>query len=159
MNILLIDILIKSNFYEAYFKEVTTWFCWFKTLVQNAAEKYLEDENINTIGIGYRVKNGVKTKELCVQFTVEKKLSLSELASRAEHIQTEVIPEELEFNGIKIKTDVAERTFTPSFKVIPTLLVEERKAFMDPVQPIVSIGKAFRKFKRNCLLGYILKEW
>ena len=47
-----------------------------KLRVRNAAEKYPDDDNINSIGIGYRVKNGVKTKELCVQFTVEKKLSL-----------------------------------------------------------------------------------
>lgn len=111
-----------------------------KQLVRQAAEKYLKDPNINSVGIGYKVKDGKRTNEISVQFTVDEKLSKAELASKSESLGTEVIPDVLELNGLKIKTDVIKRKFEPSYKKVPQVIVDPRKVYMDPVQPGVSIG-------------------
>jgi hypothetical protein len=54
--------------------------------VRQVADEYLSDPNINSVGIGYRVRAGERTNELVLQFTVGKKVKLEALESVASRI-------------------------------------------------------------------------
>ena len=137
-----------------------------KQFVRIKAEEYLKDPNINSIGIGYKMKNGKSTNEISIQFTVDEKLSKSDLVNRAQALGTEQIPETLDFKGIKIKTDVIKRKYEPSYKNIPQIVADERKKFMDPLKPGISIGNVrISAGTFGCIVydssgePYILSNW
>lgn len=112
-----------------------------KSFVRKISEKYLEDPNINSVGIGHKYKDGKATNEIAIQFTVDKKLSVAELAL-PESLSTTVIPEELEIDGMKIKTDVVERKYKPCFIMLdaPELEQDERKKRHELLKPGISVG-------------------
>lgn len=58
-------------------------------------------ENIG-VGLGNKIKNGEYTDEVCILFTVEKKLPLNEIP------ENEVLPTSVEIDGVVYKTDVFE---------------------------------------------------
>ncbi|MEP7170394.1 MAG: hypothetical protein ABI855_13570, partial [Bacteroidota bacterium] len=62
-----------------------------KQLVRQAAEKYLKDPNINSVGIG--LKND--TNEVCIQFTVDKKYQPEYFEDSPELLETQLIPGQL----------------------------------------------------------------
>lgn len=59
-------------------------------------------KNVKSIGISKKETNGIKTDEIVVSFDVEKKKPLYELSS------DEIVPDEVEIDGIVYKTDVKE---------------------------------------------------
>src|SRR5512132_1516020 len=76
--------------------------------VRQVADDYLKDPNINSVGIGHKMKDGKRTGELALQFTVGQKLAPEAL----EAVATRPIPETITANGIKFRTDVVQRDFT-----------------------------------------------
>jgi endonuclease G, mitochondrial len=104
--------------------------------VRQVADDYLKDPNINSVGIGHKMKDGKKTGELALQFTVGQKLAPEAL----EAVATRPIPETITANGIKFSTDVVERDFTQHPVATETDSKPERKRRLDPMMPGVSIG-------------------
>lgn len=107
-----------------------------RALVRQQAAPLLEDPNITSVGIGYKIVDGKQTNQLCVQFTVGTKLEPEAL----EGSRTVAIPETLTFEGLTLPTDVVERRFEPSYKRITPELKSDRKSRLDPIQPGASIG-------------------
>jgi endonuclease G len=97
----------------------------------------LRDPNINSVGVGRKVKDGKRTDELALQFTVGKKVGPEALRS----VTTREIPEKITANGIEFATDVVEREFTHH---LPTAVAAvektDRKRRLDPMVPGISIG-------------------
>lgn len=103
--------------------------------VRQVADEYLRDPNINSVGVGYKLKNGERTGELALQFTVGQKVGPEAL----EAVSTRPIPETITANGIEFTTDVVER----EFKQHPVAVAPEktdRKRRLDPMMPGISIG-------------------
>ena len=96
--------------------------------VQQVAEEYLDDDNINSVGVGYKETDGQRTEELVLQFTVGQKFDLEAL----EAAPTKEIPKAIEANGITFATDVIERDFQPQ--------LTDRQSRVNPMAPGVSIG-------------------
>ncbi|WP_343554828.1 DNA/RNA non-specific endonuclease [Pantoea sp.] len=93
--------------------------------------EYLKDRNITSVGIGHKNGNG----PLCIQFTVGMKGD-----AVIEAIGSARIPEELEVEGKMIPTDVIQRSFTPSFKIVQPEQLDERRQRIDPIRPGVSVS-------------------
>lgn len=111
-----------------------------KFFVRSQAKTFLGKPNINSVGIGYKISGGKRTKQLSIQFTVDEKIALEGLES----IGAEEIPKEFVIDNIRIPTDVIERNFKPSAKLISAesklQSSASRKSFVDPIQPGVSIS-------------------
>ena len=96
--------------------------------VRQVADDYLDDDNINSVGVGYKETDGERTEELVLQFTVGQKIAPEAL----EAAPTREIPKAIEANGITFATDVIERDFAPH--------LTERRTRVNPMAPGVSIG-------------------
>jgi endonuclease G, mitochondrial len=104
--------------------------------VRQVADEYLKDPNINSVGVGHKLKDGKRTGELALQFTVGQKVAPEAL----EGVASRPIPETITANGIKFSTDVVERDFTQHPVAAETDSKPERKRRLDPMMPGVSIG-------------------
>src|SRR4051794_7004020 len=104
--------------------------------VRQAADQYLRDSNITSVGIGYKVKDGKQTDELALQFTVGKKVAPEELKASA----SRPIPESITVNGMTFATDVVERDFQTHPVAVATEAKSDRKRRLDPMMPGVSIS-------------------
>ena len=67
---------------------------------------HLDDPNVSSIGIGYKVTDGRRTPELSVQFTVEEKRVEPEALAA---LGTTPVPEAITVAGVRVPTDVLER--------------------------------------------------
>jgi endonuclease G len=104
--------------------------------VRQVAAEYLEDPNITSVGLGYRVKDGERTQTPTLQFTVGEKFAPEALEAAG----TRPIPAAITVNGIQFETDVVERRFEPHAIAVAQLAKDERKQRLDPAPPGVSIG-------------------
>lgn len=104
--------------------------------VRQVAEEYLRDSNINSVGVGYKMKDGQTTNELALQFTVGQKLAPEAL----ETVTTRPIPETITANGITLPTDVVEREFERQPVAVAPGTKVERKRRLDPMMPGISIA-------------------
>src|SRR4051812_10174558 len=102
--------------------------------VRQVADEYLDDPNINSVGVGYKETDGQRTDDLVLQFTVGTKFGPEALAAAP----TREIPKTIEANGITFDTDVLEREFQPHEVVAAPLT--NRKRRIDPMQPGASIA-------------------
>ncbi len=76
-----------------------------REFIRTEGEVYLDDPNVSSIGIGYKMISGRRTPELCVQFTVvEKHGDLAALAAQG----TTLVPLTITIAGIEVPTDVVE---------------------------------------------------
>jgi endonuclease G, mitochondrial len=107
-----------------------------KTFVRKEAVHSLQQENITSIGIGYKIKGGKPTKELSIQFTVGRKVAPEEIES----IGAVQIPESFVIDGIAVPTDVISRSYDLSAKSVESVAAPKRKMVVNPVIPGVSIG-------------------
>ena len=114
-----------------------------REFIRNKGADYLKDPNITSIGIGRKEVDADSPHkhmegELCVQFTVGKKVA--NVAEMAE-LESNPIPERLQVNGMTIPTDVIERVYKPAFHVLAEPVADlQRKGRRDPVQPGMSVG-------------------
>src|SRR5918992_5997026 len=102
--------------------------------VRQIADEYLQDPNINSVGVGYSETDGARTDELALQFTVGQKFAPEALAAAP----TREIPKTIERNGITFATDVIEREFVQQ-RVVPRPSTERRRR-IDPLVAGTSIA-------------------
>ncbi len=112
--------------------------------VRANAQRFLQDNNITSVGVGYRIKTDgesgreVPTSELCIQFTVASKPEVSGVALEA--LDTSPIPETLVVAGEEIPTDVIQREYGLAYRIESHVQTNQRKLRLDPVQPGVSVS-------------------
>ncbi|HST39027.1 MAG TPA: DNA/RNA non-specific endonuclease [Conexibacter sp.] len=106
-----------------------------EAVVRQVAESYLSDPNITSVGLGYKLRGGVSTGELAIQFTVS-----SKVAPEAVDAISRPIPPTISVNGIELPTDVIERDYHVQPVAVTVEAVAERKRRIDPIVPGVSIG-------------------
>lgn len=134
-----------------------------KQFVRAQGVDFLRDHNISSVGIGYKRKDGKPTKEISIQFTVARKAAPEMLES----IGTAEIPKTIVIDGVEVPTDVIQRTYEPSMKIVTEAASGPRKSRIDPIVPGVSVANtkvsagtigAF-VFDRNDGTPYILSNW
>jgi endonuclease G, mitochondrial len=108
-----------------------------RTFIRTEGEAYLADPNVTSIGIGYKITEGRQTPEISVQFTVAKKVAEPE---SLDALGTAAVPESIVIDGIAVPTDVLERRYAPSFRLVAEPPTVARKVRLDPVVPGVSAG-------------------
>ncbi len=108
-----------------------------KTYIRSHASFFLKDHNISSIGIGGKIKDGERTNQACLQFTVDKKsgpeVSLESLNSVA-------IPPSIKIGDLLIPTDILERKYNLSYQLVEDVTVNKRKTKLDPILPGISIS-------------------
>jgi len=125
-----------KNFSKKSRKEQKEIIELLKNFIRQNGSSYLQDNNISSIGIGYKIQRGKRTDELSLQFTVNEKVELDVL----ENIASKPIPDTLEVGGITIPTDVLERRYQLSYEIIEDISDNNRKTRVDPVFPGLSIS-------------------
>jgi endonuclease G len=108
-----------------------------RQFIRTRGEDYLRDPNISSIGIGYKITDGKRTPDISVQFTVNHKESVPEAL---ESLGTTELPESITIDGVEVPTDIIERRYEPTFRVVPEQAAAERKVRIDPIVPGVSVG-------------------
>ncbi len=101
-----------------------------------AAARLLGDPNVSSVGIGHKITNGRRTKELAIQVTVNRKLPTTQLEAAG----TSSIPTAIEFEGVQLPTDVIERSFRPSYTEVAPEQKADRKRRLDPMRPGASVS-------------------
>ncbi len=111
-----------------------------KDFVRKEGSKFLNQHNITSVGIGYKIKDGKPTKTLSIQFTVGRKVAPEAL----EAIGTVAIPKTLVVDGVPVPTDVIQRSYSTDAREIKLQAklqaASERKGVANPIIPGVSIG-------------------
>jgi endonuclease G len=107
-----------------------------KDFVRSRGADYLKDPNISSVGIGYKIKDGKPTKEISVQFTVDRKAAPEVLES----LGTVEIPESFKIGGVEVPTDVIQRKFSAEYRVVAEAAGSERKKRVDPIAPGISVA-------------------
>jgi endonuclease G, mitochondrial len=134
-----------------------------KNFIRKESAHFLQQENITSVGIGYKIKDGKPTKELSIQFTVGQKVALEEIGS----IGAVKIPESFTIDGVEVPTDVIQRSYDLSAREVKQLAVPKRKIAIDPIVPGVSIGHPRISagtagcvvFDKNNGTPFILSNW
>lgn len=113
-----------------------------KAFVRRGADSFLEDPNVTSVGVGFKVTDGKITDDLSIQFTVGKKMSLDVM--KLEGVSTEPIPKSFTVDGIEVPTDVLERSYDTKAKEVKIgaklEIAAARKSFANPIQPGISVG-------------------
>lgn len=107
-----------------------------KQLIRKKAAKYLDYNNINSVGLAYKKVNGELTDEIILEFTVNSKVAPEQLES----LNSPLIPKEFSIGDLSIETSVVERTYVPSFQIMPQQVVTNRKSRFQVMQPGISIS-------------------
>ncbi|AJT69244.1 DNA/RNA non-specific endonuclease [Streptomyces chattanoogensis] len=108
-----------------------------KQFIRTQGSGYLSDPNVSSIGIGYKEKNGAPSKELALQFTVDKKVRPEEM----DGLETVEIPAFIDIGGgVEVPTDVVSRSYKPHFLLVDEPETPERQKRVNPVRPGVSVG-------------------
>ncbi len=121
-----------------------------KKLLRNKGQSFLKLPNVRSVGIGYKKSQGKATSRLCIQFSVDKKITgpaaIRKLGSR--QIPKILIDDE----GRRIPTDILERSYRVSYTEIAGKVIdpvpgngkatETRRKAQNPVFPGISIGNS-----------------
>lgn len=134
-----------------------------RNFIRSQGSKFLEDPNITSIGIGYKIKEGKPTKEISIQFTVDSKVALEEL----ENLKSTSIPESLKIGGKKFPTDVIQRKFTVEYHLVNEYETDYRKTRQDTISPGISVSNikgtagtiGCLVFDNSTDTPYILSNW
>jgi endonuclease G, mitochondrial len=108
-----------------------------KNFVRKEAPHFLKQENITSVGIGYKIKDSQRTETLSVQFTVGRKVAPEVLES----IGAVEIPQSFTIDGVEVPTDVIPRSYDLSAKEVKLeVMPQQRKAALNPIVPGISVG-------------------
>ncbi|MEV0676354.1 DNA/RNA non-specific endonuclease [Actinosynnema sp. NPDC050436] len=107
-----------------------------RRFVRTKGAEFLRDDNVSSIGIGYKVEGGRRTDEIAVQFTVKQKAEPEALGA----LGTALLPESITVDGVEVPTDVLQRDYRTNFQVVAERTAGDRKSRVDPVAPGVSVG-------------------
>lgn len=135
-----------------------------KQFVRTEGVSYLKDKNISSVGIGYKIKDNKTTNEISIQFTVGSKRSTPEAFK---DLGTKEIPKSFTIDGVEVPTDVLERTYERSFRIVAESSGGPRKTRIDPIVPGISIANTKETagtlgtvvFDRNDGTPYVLSNW
>lgn len=116
--------------------ERTALLAALRQFIRTRGADYLDDDNVSSIGVGYKIRGGKPTKEISVQFTVKRKAAPEELAA----LGTAPLPKVIVVDGVEVPTDVLERDYKADFHVVAEAATAERKTRLDPVLPGASVG-------------------
>ncbi|MCU1531589.1 MAG: endonuclease [Arthrobacter sp.] len=108
-----------------------------RQFIRTKGTDYLEDPNISSIGVGYKITDGKPTGEISLQFTVDEKVAEPEAF---ESLGTGPIPEAIVVDGVAVPTDVIERSYRPAFRIVAEARSPQSKLRVDPIVPGVSVG-------------------
>ncbi|MGW5383228.1 DNA/RNA non-specific endonuclease [Nocardia sp. NPDC003963] len=98
--------------------------------------EFLNDPNISSIGVGYKITDGNPTGDISLQFTVDAEVGPDAL----EALETTRIPKSIEVEGLTITTDVLQRGHEPSFRVVGEATSPRSEVRLDPVAPGTSVA-------------------
>lgn len=134
-----------------------------KDFVRTRGKDYLKDPNISSVGIGYKMKGGVRTDELSVQFTVKEKA----VPEALEALGTTKIPSSFTIGGVTVPTDVIRRDFAVEYRVVPEAAGNQRKKRLDPLVPGISVANVKETagtlgcvvFDKTDGTPYLLSNW
>jgi endonuclease G, mitochondrial len=107
-----------------------------KRLIRARGQALVALPNITSIGIGYKHVDGKPTRQLALQFTVQRKLAPQGLATEG----IAAIAPTIEFEGVQIPTDIVQRSFEPSYVVVQLEPKSERKTRQDPIRGGISVA-------------------
>lgn len=108
-----------------------------KNFVRKEASHFLKQENITSVGVGYKIKDGRRTDTLSIQFTVGRKVAPEALES----IGAVEIPKSFTIDGVEVPTDVIPRNYELSAKEVKIEAVpSQRKVALNPIVPGISVG-------------------
>ena len=107
-----------------------------RAYLRSHGRSYLEDPNISSVGIGYKVKDGKRTEELCLQFTVKSKRGDDKL----EALGTTSIPKTIQMDDWEAPTDVIQREYHASYKLVALEQKSDRKQRRDTLVPGISVS-------------------
>jgi len=107
-----------------------------KQYIRTRGPDLLEDPNVSSVGIGHKIKNGTRGKQVALQFTVKSKVEPEAL----EALGTTRIPGTITVDGTDVPTDVIERSYQPHFRVVAEVEKPVRKTHLEPIVPGVSVG-------------------
>jgi endonuclease G len=102
---------------------------------ETEGQAFLDRPNVTSIGVGYKVRNGKRTAEPCIRFTVSKKIALEALEGEG----LPPLPKTIKINGDTVPTDVEERRFEHSYAVLKEVEQDPRKLRQNPVMPGISV--------------------
>jgi endonuclease G len=117
-------------------------------LVRQKAQAYLRLPNVTSVGVGHRVKDGKRTDELAIQFTVARKLSPEALVAEG----LEALPQSfVADDGTVVPVDIIERSYRTSYQIIDDPMTARleaaeltprqiRRSRCDPIMPGVSVS-------------------
>ena len=103
-----------------------------RRFVRAKGSDYLKDPNVTSIGVGRKNGDGPES----IVFTVGEKVELEVL----ERLDTKALPAEIEVEGFTVPTDVVERKYEPSYKLVETQTLGLLKTRLDPVLPGASVS-------------------
>ncbi|MEO6734433.1 MAG: DNA/RNA non-specific endonuclease [Ferruginibacter sp.] len=134
-----------------------------KRFIRAKGAELLTDDNVTSVGIGYKIKDGKPTKQISIQFTVDSKVEPEMLNS----VNTTAIPETITVDGVTFPTDVIQRSFSKSFKIVPEEVAGPRKKRIDPIVPGISVANekvsagtiACLVFDKQTGAPYVLSNW
>lgn len=134
-----------------------------KQFVRTQGADYLRDDNISSVGIGYKQKDGKRTDEIAIQFTVGTKASPEVLDS----LGTTELPKSFVIDGVEVPTDVIQRTYEANFRLVAESVASTRKSRIDPIVPGVSVAnKKVSAGTIGCIVfdrqngsPYVLSNW
>lgn len=103
-----------------------------RKFVRARGAEFLEDRNVTSIGVGRKNDDG----EISLVFTVGQKAEAAQLES----LDTKELPKTIEVDGIEVQTDVIERNYQASYKLVQPETPDVRKVRLDPMVPGVSVS-------------------
>ncbi|MEU9154329.1 DNA/RNA non-specific endonuclease [Streptomyces sp. NPDC048417] len=134
-----------------------------KQYIRTRGPDLLADPNVSSVGIGHKLKNGTRGKQIALQFTVKQKVEPEAL----EALGTTRIPETVTVDGVEVPTDIIQRSYQAHFRVVAEVEKPERKTRLNPVAPGASVGGVTVTagtigcivFDRTDGTPYVLSNW
>lgn len=135
-----------------------------KTFIRTRGAEFLKDPNISSVGVGYKVKDGKRTTEIAIQFTVKNKASSPEALER---LGTVEIPQSVQIGDAIVPTDILQRDFKAEFRLVAEAAGSDRKKRLDPLAPGASVAHTRETagtigcvvFDRDDGTPYVLSNW
>src|SRR5689334_17233396 len=84
-------------------------------VLRSRAQRWPEVPNVTSVGVGYRMRRGRRTRALAIQVTVAQKLTPAALR----RAPFDPLPATVTDAGITAGVDVVERCYRPSFILVP----------------------------------------
>ena len=109
--------------------------------LRKRAERYLALPNVTSVGVGYKIIEGKPTNQLCIQFTVERKLTPDALEAEGIAALPESIPDD---DGNETPVDVIQRSYEASYR-----LIEAEEAPEKVVAPEADPHRQFRRSRQE----------